>query len=130
MLIRFKMDLIPAVVQDHTSGEVLMVGYMNWEAYRKTAETGRVTFYSRSRQKLWTKGESSGHWLKVHEIRIDCDEDTILVLADLQGPGTCHLGYRSCFFRRMTLEGEEIIAPRVFEPDKVYEKPVLKEGRP
>lgn len=122
MSIRFKTDLIPAVVQDRTSGEVLMVGYMNQEAYRKTAETGRVTFYSRSRRKLWTKGESSGHWLKVHEIRIDCDEDTVLALVDLQGPGICHLGYRSCFFRKMTPEGAEVIAPRVFEPEKVYQK--------
>ena len=129
MPIRFKTDLIPAVVQDRTSGEVLMVGYMNQAAYRKTAETGRVTFYSRSRRKLWTKGESSGHWLKVREIRIDCDEDTLLALVDPQGPGTCHLGYRSCFFRKMTPEGAEVIAPRVFDPEKVYQKPA-SEGEP
>ncbi len=129
MSIRFKTDLIPAVVQDRTSGEVLMVGYMKQDAYRKTTETGRVTFYSRSRRKLWTKGESSGHWLKVREIRIDCDEDTLLALVDLQGPGTCHLGYRSCFFRKMTPEGAEVIAPRVFEPEKVYDKPASK-GEP
>ena len=129
MPIRFKTDLIPAVVQDRTSGEVLMVGYMNQEAYRKTAETGRVTFYSRSRRKLWTKGESSGHWLKIREIRIDCDEDTLLALVDLQGPGTCHFGYRSCFFRKMTPEGAEVIAPRVFDPEKVYQKPA-SEGEP
>ena len=120
MSIRFEAGLIPAIIQNRATGEVLMVGYMNQEAYEKTHQTGRVTFYSRSRKKLWTKGESSGHWLRLHEIRMDCDGDALLALVDLQGPGTCHMGYRSCFFRKVTSVGTEVIAQQVFEPEKVY----------
>lgn len=121
MSIRFDAGLVPAVIQDKTSGKVLMVGYMNQEAFRKTQETGKVTFYSRSRKKLWTKGESSGHWLQMREILVDCDQDTLLVLVDPLGPGTCHKGYRSCFYRKLRADGEEVIAPRVFDPKKVYQ---------
>lgn len=121
MSIQFAGGTVPAVIQDKTSGKVLMVGYMNEAAFRKTQETGKVTFYSRSRKKLWTKGESSGHWLHLKEILVDCDEDTLLILVDPLGPGTCHKGYRSCFYRKLGAEGEEVIAPRVFDPQRVYE---------
>jgi phosphoribosyl-AMP cyclohydrolase len=112
--------LIPAIVQDRHSGKVLMLGYMNEEAYRRTLESGYVTFYSRSRQKLWTKGETSGHRLVTREVRVDCDQDALLIQADLAGPGCCHLGYRSCFFRKVTPKGEEIILDREFDPARVY----------
>ena len=112
--------LIPAVIQDRHSGKVLMLGYMNAEAHQKTMESGYVTFFSRSRQKLWTKGETSGHRLVAREIRVDCDADALLIQADLSGPGCCHMGYRSCFFRKLTPKGEEIILTRDFDPAKVY----------
>jgi phosphoribosyl-AMP cyclohydrolase len=117
---KFQDGLIPAVIQDKHSGKVLMLGYMNREAYDQTLQSGFVTFYSRSRQKLWTKGETSGHKLSVREIRVDCDQDALLIQADLTGPGCCHLGYKSCFFRKLTPEGEEIIARREFDPSEVY----------
>ena len=93
--------LIPAVIQDHATGRVLMVGFMNEEAFRKTVETGFATFYSRSRNKLWLKGETSGHRLVVKEISTDCDRDAVLVKVEALGPGVCHEGYESCFFRRL-----------------------------
>lgn len=120
MDLKFQDDLIPAIVQDKGTGDVLMLGYMNDQAYQQTLRTGYVTFYSRSRQKLWTKGETSGHKLRVHELRIDCDKDALLIQAELAGPGCCHLGYRSCFFRKVTPQGEEIVAPQEFNPDEVY----------
>ena len=120
MELKFHDGLIPAIIQDHHSGKVLMLGYMNQEAYNKTLETGFVTFFSRSRQKLWTKGETSGHRLTVREIRLDCDCDALLIQANMLGPGICHLGYKSCFFRRLTADGEEIILKREFNPAKVY----------
>jgi len=112
--------LVPAIIQERQSGEVLMLGYMNAEAYQQTLASGFVTFYSRSRGKLWVKGETSGHRLQVHEVRVDCDQDAILVLADMAGPGCCHLGYKSCFFRRVTPEGEAVMAERQFDPAAVY----------
>ncbi len=120
MDLKFQDGLVPAIVQERQSGEVLMLGYMNAEAYQQTLGSGFVTFYSRSRGKLWVKGETSGHRLQVHEVRIDCDQDAILVLVDMAGPGCCHLGYKSCFFRRVTPEGEEVIAQREFDPATVY----------
>jgi phosphoribosyl-AMP cyclohydrolase len=93
--------LIPAVIQENTTGRVLMVGFMNNVAFRRTVETGNVTFYSRSRNKLWMKGESSGHLLKVKEIFVDCDFDSLLVKVESIGPGVCHNGYQSCFYRRL-----------------------------
>jgi phosphoribosyl-AMP cyclohydrolase len=93
--------LLPAVVQDETTNEVLMVGFMNEDAWRLTGETGFVTFFSRTRNKLWTKGETSGNKLAVRDILIDCDEDTVLVKARCLGDGVvCHTGERTCFFRR------------------------------
>jgi phosphoribosyl-AMP cyclohydrolase len=93
--------LIPAVVQDVNDGRVLMVGFMNEEAFRKTVETGKVTFYSRTRAELWLKGASSGHYLVVKDIQTDCDKDTLLIQAQSLGPGVCHNGFRSCFYRRL-----------------------------
>jgi len=120
MDLKFQDNLIPAIVQDWKTGDVLMLGYMNDQAYQTTLKTGFVTFYSRSRQKLWTKGETSGHKLKVREVRVDCDQDALLVRAELAGPGCCHMGYRSCFFRKVTPEGQEVIARQEFNPDVVY----------
>jgi phosphoribosyl-AMP cyclohydrolase len=112
--------LVTAVIQDHSTGRVLMVGYMNDEALRRTVETGYATFWSRSRRKLWLKGESSGHRLVVKEIMADCDLDAVLVKVEAQGPGVCHEGYKSCFFRRLT-DGEwQVNEPRAYDPATVY----------
>ncbi len=111
--------LIAAVICDHQTNEVLMVGYMNEEALRQTVASGRATFWSRSRQKLWVKGESSGHTQEVKWIRLDCDGDCLLVGVE-QRVGACHLGYRSCFFRELRDGQWEIIAEQVFDPDEVY----------
>ncbi len=112
--------LIAAVVQDAETQRVLMVGYMNREAFEKTIATGHVTFFSRSRQKLWTKGETSGHFLELKSIRTDCDADALLVLAEPTGPGVCHDGYESCFYR--TLENGNWIESesKVYDSDSVY----------
>ena len=112
--------LIPAVIQDHATGRVLMLGFMDREAFTRTVETGFATFYSRSRQKLWMKGETSGHRLVVKEISADCDQDALLVRVEALGPGVCHNGYRSCFYRTLR-EGEWAVSePRAYEPDAVY----------
>ena len=115
--------LVPMVVQDHETRDVLMVAWVNREALAKTIETGKATFWSRSRGKLWTKGESSGHYMKVRELRFDCDLDTLLALVEPAGPA-CHEGYRSCFFRRLeplTLGGGlEVFLTREFDPGDVY----------
>jgi phosphoribosyl-AMP cyclohydrolase len=112
--------LITAVIQDHRSGRVLMVGYMNEEAFRKTVETGYATFYSRSRQKLWMKGESSGHRLAVKNIATDCDQDAVLVQVEALGPGVCHEGYESCFFRSLDGGGWKVTDERTYDPAGVY----------
>jgi len=119
-----KLDgLVPAVIQDAGSGEVLMLGFMNAEAYAATQASGEVTFFSRSRNKLWRKGEQSGHVLKVREIRVDCDLDALLIRVDALGPGVCHEGYRSCFFRQISPAGEaKLVAERAFDPNAVYGK--------
>ncbi len=122
MDLKFENGLVPAIIQDKRSGKVLMLGFMNQEAYERTLTSGYVTFFSRSRGKLWTKGETSGHKLRVGEIRVDCDQDALLIQAELTGPGCCHLGYKSCFFRKLTSKGEEIILKREFDPAKVYGK--------
>jgi len=112
--------LVTAVVQDHITGRVLMVGYMNREAFESTVATGFVTFYSRSRQKLWLKGESSGHRLVVKRISTDCDLDAVLVQAESQGPGVCHEGYESCFFRSLE-DGEwKVTDEPAYDPAEVY----------
>jgi phosphoribosyl-AMP cyclohydrolase len=115
--------LIPAIVQDHVNGEVLMLGFMNAEALAKTQQTGFVTFYSRSRKKLWTKGETSGQKLLLRDLRVDCDRDALLVSVELDGGAVCHEGYRSCFFRRIATGGEAtVVAERVFAPEELYGK--------
>jgi phosphoribosyl-AMP cyclohydrolase len=112
--------LITAVIQDHATGRVLMVGFMNEEAFRRTVETGYANFFSRSRNKLWLKGESSGHKLVVKSISTDCDMDALLLQVEALGPGVCHEGYQSCFFRK--LEGGEWTEsePRAYDPAAVY----------
>jgi phosphoribosyl-AMP cyclohydrolase len=113
--------LIPAIVQDAANGEVLMLGFMNREALAKTQETGFVTFWSRSRKKLWMKGETSGQRLVLREMRVDCDRDALLVRAELDGGAVCHEGYRSCFFRQMDRAGEtKVVAERVISPQELY----------
>jgi len=112
--------LVTAVIQDHATRRVLMVGYMNEEAFRKTVETGFATFYSRSRQKLWLKGESSGHRLLVKQISTDCDRDAVLVEVEALGPGVCHEGYQSCFFRKLDNGDWKIVEERTYDPNAVY----------
>src|SRR5580700_6711488 len=115
--------LIPAIVQDHVSGEVLMLGFMSQEALALTKQTGIVTFYSRSRKKLWTKGESSGQKLLLRELRVDCDLDALLVRVELAGRAVCHEGYRSCFFRQIDSNGDAtVVAERVLTPEELYGK--------
>ena len=114
--LKYENGLIIGIVQDRASKEVLMCAYMNREALEKTVETGIAHFWSRSRQKLWKKGETSGHLQKVKEIRIDCDMDSVLLLVEQIG-GACHMGYRSCFYRN--LDGE-VVGEKVFEPEDVY----------
>ncbi|MGA8224765.1 MAG: phosphoribosyl-AMP cyclohydrolase [Candidatus Acidiferrales bacterium] len=115
--------LVPAIVQDDRTGDVLMLGFMNAEALAETRRTGEVVFFSRSRKRLWKKGEVSGHVLKVREVRVDCDADALLVRVEAAGPGVCHEGYRSCFFRRLERDGSgTVIEERAFEPEKIYGK--------
>ncbi len=112
--------LVPAIVQDAASGDVLMMAWMNDQAIRHTLETGKATFYSRSRGKMWVKGESSGHTQKVVELRVDCDQDTILMRVESAGPA-CHVGYQSCFYRALKSPSElKFVQEPVFDPDKVY----------
>lgn len=108
--------LITAISQDYKTGEVLMLAYMNREALENTIETGNGHYWSRSRQKQWKKGESSGHVQIIHDIRVDCDMDAILLQVEQIG-GACHTGFRSCFYR--TIKGD-IVGEKVFEPDEVY----------
>ena len=112
--------LVTAVIQDHDSGRVLMVGFMNEEAFRKTVETGYATFFSRSRNKLWLKGETSGHRLVVKEISTDCDGDAVLIRVEALGPGVCHEGYQSCFFRRLDNGQWQVSEERAYDPTAVY----------
>ena len=113
--------LVPAIVQDSRTGEVLMLGFMNAEAFAETLRTRAAVFFSRSRKTLWKKGETSGHLLRVVEMRIDCDADALLLRVEPAGPGVCHEGYRSCFFRQMEEDGSvRTVEERTFDPDKVY----------
>jgi phosphoribosyl-AMP cyclohydrolase len=116
--VKFIDGLVPVIVQDAKSREVLMMAYANDEAVRLTKETGYAHYYSRSRKKLWKKGEESGHFQKVVSILTDCDEDCLLYLVEQQG-AACHTGFESCFYR--TLEGE-VVGKKVFDPEKVYGK--------
>ncbi len=112
--------LVPAVVQDYRSGEVLMLGFMNREAWQATLDTGRATFYSRTRDTLWVKGMTSGHVQLVKEILVDCDDDTVLLKVDQLGGAACHTGYRSCFYRRVRDGRLETFGQPVFDPKEVY----------
>lgn len=114
--------LLPAIAQDIDNGEVLMLAWMNAESYAETVATGQAVYFSRSRNRLWRKGEESGHVQQVEEIFIDCDADTILLKVRQTGPA-CHEGYRSCFFRRRTTQGFELVAQRLADPGKIYKKP-------
>jgi phosphoribosyl-AMP cyclohydrolase len=114
--------LVAAIAQDYRTSEVLMMAYMNREAFDETVKTARACYYSRSRKKLWRKGEESGNVQHVHEIRIDCDGDTVLLKVEQVGGAACHEGYRSCFFRKVT-DGKVVIdVERVFDPKEVYWK--------
>jgi phosphoribosyl-AMP cyclohydrolase len=113
--------LLPVIIQDVATNEVLMLGFMNPEAFEETRRTGDVVFFSRTRNRLWKKGEQSGHVLKLREIRIDCDSDALLLRVEPLGPGVCHEGYRSCFFRRFEADGSaSIVEERKFDPVDVY----------
>ena len=119
-----KCDLIPVVAQDDETGDVLMLAYMNQEAYQETIKTGRVCYYSRSRQKLWRKGEESGNVQELRALYFDCDADTLLARVNQIGGAACHEGYRTCFFRRIdrATGRVEVVGERVFDPAKVYKK--------
>lgn len=115
--------LIPAVIQDDGTKEILMLGFVNSESLALTQRSGEVHFFSRSRNKLWKKGETSGHVLRVKEVRVDCDADALLIRVENLGPGVCHEGYRSCFFRELRPDGTaQIVEPLQFDPKSVYEK--------
>ena len=114
--------LIPAVAQDADTGQVLMLAWMNREAYEETLRTGRACYFSRSRNKLWRKGEESGNVQEVREVYVDCDADTILLKVKQVGGAACHEGYASCFFRRVVGDELQVVAERVFDPKQVYHK--------
>lgn len=114
--------MVPVIAQDHETGEVLMLAYMNAEAFDETRRTGRACYYSRSRNRLWRKGEESGNVQLVRDILFDCDADTILLKVEQIGGAACHEGYKSCFFRRIAGDGIEVIGERLFDPAVVYKK--------
>jgi len=114
--------LVPAVAQDAATGQVLMLAWMNRDAYEETLQTGRAVYYSRSRGKLWRKGEESGHVQEVRGVYVDCDADTILLKVHQVGGAACHEGYASCFFREVKPDGFKVIAEKVFDPKAVYKK--------
>ncbi len=122
---KFNSDgLIPAIAQDANTGQVLMVAYMNKESLQETIKTGNATYYSRSRQKLWRKGEQSGHVQKVQQILIDCDQDCLILKVTVDA-GQCHTGYQSCFYRALKPGSDkemEFIAEKVYDPSKIYKK--------
>ncbi len=114
--------LVPVIAQDWQSGEVLMLAYMNEKAWERTLATGKVHYFSRSRQKIWLKGESSGNVQLVKEIYLDCDLDTVLIKVEQIGGAACHKGYRSCFYRRLKGEKLEIVGEKIFDPEVIYGK--------
>jgi phosphoribosyl-AMP cyclohydrolase len=114
--------LVPAIAQDADTGEVLMLAYMNREAYEETLRTGRACYFSRSRNRLWRKGEESGNVQEVRGVYLDCDADTILLKVKQIGGAACHEGYPSCFFRQVEGDGLKVIAERLFDPKAVYKK--------
>ncbi len=114
--------LLPAIVQDYQTGEVLMLAFMNEEAWDATLSTGEATYYSRSRKELWIKGKTSGNMQIVREIRIDCDNDTVLLKVEQIGGAACHMGYKSCFFKKVDNGSVRVIGKPVFDPEEVYKK--------
>ena len=112
--------LIPTIVQDYETGEVLMLAFMNEEAWQETLDTGNATFWSRTRQELWVKGKTSGHVQLVKEIRVDCDDDTVLLRVEQVGGAACHTGYASCFFKKVEAGSVQIVGEKVFDPKEVY----------
>ncbi len=112
--------LLPAIVQDYKSGDILMLAYINREAWELTLATGKGHFWSRSRNTIWLKGESSGHVQMIHGIYVDCDMDTVVFKVEQLGNAACHKGYRSCFFRRVDGDKLEIIGKKIFDPKEVY----------
>lgn len=114
--------LVPAIAQDKLGGRILMMAWMNKEALAETFTTGRVVYFSRSKNKIWRKGEESGHTQEVREIRIDCDGDVVLMLVKQKGPGACHTGHRSCFFRRRKGDRWVEADPLSFDPSRTYAK--------
>jgi len=114
--------LVPAIVQDYETGEILMLAYMNRDAFNATLSTGQATYYSRSRQTLWVKGETSGNVQLVKEVRIDCDDDTVLIKVEQLGGAACHTGHRSCFYKKVENGTVRIIGEPVFDPKEVYDK--------
>jgi phosphoribosyl-AMP cyclohydrolase len=114
--------LLPAIVQDHHSGEVLMLAYVNKEAWEKTLETGKAHYWSRSRNKLWLKGETSGHVQNIYQILVDCDDDTVVYKVEQLGGAACHTGHRTCFYRR--IDGDDLVTEGdiIFDPTVVYGK--------
>ena len=115
--------LVPAIAQDVETGEVLMLAWMNQEAFQETIQTQRACYYSRSRKRLWRKGEESGHVQDVESIHIDCDGDTVLLKVRQRGGAACHEGYKSCFFRQIDGDQTHVVGERVFDPSVVYGKP-------
>ena len=115
--------LLPAIAQDAETGEVLMMAWMNAEAFAETRATGRAVYYSRSRGKLWRKGEESGHTQDVRAILVDCDGDTILLKVKQHGDAACHTGHRSCFFRQLGDAGPINVGVKIFDPQAVYKQP-------
>ena len=114
--------LVPAIVQDYQTGEILMLAYMNPDAFNATLSTGTATYYSRSRQTLWVKGETSGNLQLIKEIRIDCDDDAVLLKVEQLGGAACHTGYRSCFYKKVEEGSIRIMEEPVFDPREVYDK--------
>jgi phosphoribosyl-AMP cyclohydrolase len=114
--------LIPVIIQDASTHKVLMLGYMNQEAWEKTIKTGRASFWSRSRKKIWVKGETSKHFQEVKEIYLDCDGDTLLLKVDQIGGAACHMGFRSCFHQRYEERKWKVSGKRIFDPKEVYGK--------
>ena len=112
--------MVPVITQDEATGEVLMMAYMNPEAFAETLRTGRACYFSRSRNRLWRKGEESGHVQEVRGVYVDCDGDALLLKVRQVGGAACHEGYPSCFFRRVSEDGVQIVAQRVFDPRQVY----------
>jgi phosphoribosyl-AMP cyclohydrolase len=114
--------LVPAIAQDYQTGEILMLAYMNPDAFNATLSTGKATYYSRSRQTLWVKGETSGNMQLIKEIRIDCDDDTVLLKVEQLGGAACHTGHRSCFYKKVEDGSIRIMGEPIFDPREVYDK--------